>query len=80
MSDRLPTHPPGRVPGPEERLKIGDRVCLNARGRRRFRTDIRRHGTVVSVSRAKTAYRIRWDNYAGADLLHWSYVTRETTT
>jgi hypothetical protein len=66
------------VPGPEERLKVGDRVCLNERGRRRFKTDLSRHGTVISISPAKTAYRIRWDNYAVADLLHWSYVTRET--
>ena len=70
--------PSARIPDPKETLNVGDRVRLNDRGRQRFKEGIDRRGVVVSVSSTKSAYRVRWDNLAAADYLHWSYLVRDS--
>ena len=65
------------APDAEPAFKVGDKVRLNATGRQRFRKNLDRRGEVIAMSSTRTAYRVRWDNQAVADFLHWSYLTRD---
>jgi hypothetical protein len=65
------------APDAEPALKTGDKVRLNETGRQRFKKNLDRRGVVIAMSSTGTAYRVRWDNQAVADFLHWSYLMRD---
>lgn len=56
-------------------FRIGDRVQLSERGRRRARTPVR-SGVICKLAKSGTQCRVRWDGTQSLQLIHFSFIER----